>query len=143
MSDAGFEAKGACLCGAVKFTATAQGHMDVCHCSMCRRWTGGVFMGVSCSDVQIEDESALGVYASSEHGERCFCKTCGSSFMWRSEQLGFYSVSAQAFEDPAAFDFTTEIFIDSKPANYDFANPTQKLTAAEVMAMFSSEGAPE
>ena len=61
---------GQCLCGAVKFTASPKkNEMGVCHCGMCRRWTGGTFMAVSCgAEVKVEDDSQLGVYTSSDWG---------------------------------------------------------------------------
>ena len=130
---------GRCLCGAVKFQATPQGaEMTVCHCVMCRRWSGGTFTAIDCTGaLKIEDASALGVYRSSEWGERCFCKQCGSSLFWRMQDGSHISVAAQAFDDPAQFAFTTEIFIDEKPANYAFANQTKKLTGAEVFEAFA------
>ncbi len=132
--------KGQCLCGAVQFTATPKAdEMGVCHCSMCRRWAGGAFMAVSCgTSVKIEGDSHLGVYASSEWGERCFCKSCGSTLFWRMRDGSNVAVSAQAFEDPGAFAFTTEIFIDEKPANYEFANPTTRHTGAEMRAQLEA-----
>lgn len=128
--------KGRCLCGAVQFTATpTRNEMEVCHCAMCRRWVGGVFTAVSCgSSVAVADDSALGVYVSSEWGERCFCKQCGSTLFWRMRDGSNTGVSAQAFDDSAAFAFTTEIFIDEKPANYVFANATVRRTGAELFA---------
>lgn len=132
---------GQCLCGAVTFTATPEAEeMTVCHCAMCRRWSGGAFTVVSCgSKVEVADESRLGVYVSSDWGERCFCKTCGSTLFWRMRDRSHIAVSIQAFEDPGAFAFTSEIFIDEKPASYDFANPTKKLTGAEVFAQFEAQ----
>ena len=44
------------------------------------------------------------------------------------------AVAAPAFDDPEGFEFTSEIFIDEKPANYEFANDTKKQTAAELFA---------
>jgi hypothetical protein len=35
------------------------------------------------------------------------------------------------------FEFTEQIFIDRKPAYYDFANQTVTLTEAEVLAKFA------
>ena len=33
---------GGCLCGSVRFSAeSVEVHHHVCHCGMCRRWTGG------------------------------------------------------------------------------------------------------
>ena len=131
---------GQCLCGAVKFTAVPKtDEMGVCHCGMCRRWAGGVFMAVSCGDqVEIEDDASLGVYVSSEWGERCFCKVCGSTLFWRMRDGSNVAVAAQAFDEPGAFKFAEEIFIDEKPSNYAFANDTKKLTAAELFAQLEA-----
>ncbi|GGE80634.1 GFA family protein [Stappia taiwanensis] len=136
--------QGGCLCGAVRFAAepTAR-EMAVCHCSMCRRWSGGAFMAVECHGVDFEDPAALGVYGSSEYGERVFCKSCGSSLMWRMRDGSHITVAAPAFDDPSSFAFTTEIFIDEKPDAYSFANSTQKLTGAEVFALFAPNQDPQ
>ncbi|HEU4476292.1 MAG TPA: GFA family protein [Methyloceanibacter sp.] len=130
---------GRCLCGAVRFTAAPEkAEMAICHCGMCRRWAGGVFMAVDCSQkFEIEDDRHLGLYQSSPWGERGFCKICGSTLFWRARDGSSIHVSAQAFDDPEAFELTQEIFIDEKPANFALANATQKLTGAEVMAMWA------
>ena len=127
---------GQCLCGAIRFKATPKTmDMGVCHCGMCRRWAGGVFMAVSCGDqVEVEDDSQLGVYVSSEWGDRCFCRKCGTTLFWRMRDGTNVAVSMQAFDEPGVFRFAEEIFIDEKPKNYDFANPTKKLTGAEMFA---------
>jgi hypothetical protein len=135
---------GGCLCGAVKLTAIPTDlQVGACHCSMCRHWSGGVFMAVGCGDsVQFESEDSVGIYTSSDWGERVFCKNCGSSLMWRSRDNQHQNVSMQVFDDPQVFEFTNQYFIDIKPDNYSFANATNNMTEAEVMAMFapSSEG---
>ncbi|MNL53295.1 hypothetical protein D3C87_1765290 [compost metagenome] len=46
-------------------------------------------------------------------------------------------VSVQAFDDPSVFAFEDEIYIDSKPANYDFAGDRPRLTGAEVEALYA------
>jgi hypothetical protein len=136
---------GQCLCGAVRFTAIPKrNEMGVCHCGMCRRWAGGVFTAVSCgTSVEIEDDNQLGVYRSSDWGERCFCKNCGSTLFWRMRDESNTAVSAQAFSDPGRFLFTSQIFIDEKPANYDFANETEKLTSVELFAQLNTHLAGE
>ena len=127
---------GHCLCGSVTFTATpTEMTMGVCHCSMCRRWSGGTFMAVDVgSSLNVETPAALGVYTSSEWGERCFCKTCGSTLFWRMRNGSHQVVAAQAFEDPGQFKFASEIFVDENPGNYAFSNPTKKMTGAEFLA---------
>nr|WP_256371442.1 GFA family protein [Stappia sp. ES.058] len=117
--------------------------MGACHCSICRRWSGGVFMAVGCRGVEIEDPAAVGVYSSSGYGERVFCKKCGSSLIWRMRDGSHSSVSAQAFDDPRVFAFTSEIFIDEKPDSYSFADSTQKMTGAEVFALFAPNQDPQ
>jgi hypothetical protein len=133
---------GKCLCGAVRFTATPKNdEMSVCHCGMCRRWSGGVFMAVGCETLDVEDGAPLGVYRSSDYGERVFCSVCGSSLFWRMHDDSFFAVCPQAFDDPSRFRFASEIFIDAKPANYAFANDTRKMTGAEFFAAMSGGGA--
>ncbi|RLQ87671.1 GFA family protein [Notoacmeibacter ruber] len=129
--------KGQCLCGAVKFDATPkQMNMGVCHCSMCRRWSGGAWMAVEAEEVVYENDSHLGVYNSSDWGQRLFCKSCGSTLSWRAKDGSSAVVSAQSFDDPSRFAFSGQIFIDEKPDNYAFANETECLTGEEVVAMF-------
>ncbi|MBN9670787.1 GFA family protein [Roseibium aggregatum] len=138
---------GGCLCGSVRFSARPEnGEMAVCHCSMCRHWSGGAFMAVSCGtmdSIEVKGEDTLGVYKSSDYGERVFCAKCGSNLMWRMADGSHTSVAAQAFDDPSAFKFTTEIFVDEQPANYAFANDTRKMTGPEVFALFAQQQDPQ
>jgi hypothetical protein len=131
--------QGGCLCGAVRFTASLKDReVGACHCSMCRRWTGGPFMVIDCGDtVKVENESNLGVYRSSEWAERCFCKKCGSVLFYRLVQNGNCYASAEAFDDRAGYALTSQVFIDEKPSYYDFANKTHNMTGAEVFAAFA------
>jgi len=132
------EISGRCLCGAVSFTAEIAGRgIDVCHCSMCRRWTGGPLLGLAHDGaVRFQGAEHIGVYASSDWGERGFCRVCGSSLYWRVRGTDEYSFCARALDDPSALALTTEIFIDEKPGYYAFANETRKLTGEEAMASF-------
>ncbi len=132
--------KGRCLCGAVRFEAEiAEAQMGACHCGMCRRWSGGVLLTLSCRSLEIVDGDALSVYASSDWGERCFCRHCGSSLIWRSTDGRHIAASVQAFDDPGAFPFTSQIFIDEKPASYHFREATTEMTGAQVRAAFPPE----
>lgn len=133
---------GGCLCGAVRFSATPADHeVSACHCSMCRRWSAGPFLVRDCgTTLTIEDTSSLGAYRSSEWAERAFCKTCGTPLYYRLIDKDRYFVSAEAFDDLKGNVFTTQIFIDEKPAYYDFANATHNMTGAEVFAQFAPSG---
>lgn len=139
---AGRQRSGGCLCGAVRFVATPRNaEFGACHCSMCRKWTAGPFLAVECEGpVRFEDASALGVYRSSEWAERGFCRQCGTPLFYRLIGREFYAVSVEACDENADFVFASQIFIDEKPAYYDFANETQTMTGAEVIAAFAPPG---
>lgn len=137
----GVSLKGQCLCGGVKFEATLEKRqMGACHCSMCRRWSGGVFLVAEfgAGALKVADESQLGVYKSSEWGERCFCKTCGSTLFWRMQDGSAGAISIQAFDDPGQFEFVQEIFVDEQPRNYAFSNATQRLTGQQFLDAFAA-----
>jgi hypothetical protein len=131
---------GRCLCGAVSFRIeTAKRDVDVCHCSMCRRWSSGPFIGLAHDGkVAFEGAENIGVYKSSEWGERGFCKVCGASLYWHLADSDHYSFSAGALDDQSDLTLTQQIFIDEKPAYYDLANDTPKLTGEEAVAAFIS-----
>lgn len=138
-NEQGAKEQGQCLCGAVRLEATIGAReMGVCHCSMCRRWSGGVFLAVECLDVSVENTEHLGVYESSEWGERCFCNVCGSTVMWRSKDGAHNVVSVQVFNDPSSFTLASQIFIDEKPTSYSFAEATKNMTGPEFIAMITS-----
>jgi hypothetical protein len=134
---------GSCICGAVRFHITAPvTEVNACHCSMCRKWSGGVFMGllIPQDGVQIEGQDAMRLYTSSPWAERAFCGTCGSNLFYRVTEegpmQGDYHIGLGSLDDANGIALTTEYFIDLKPDGFDFAQPTQKLTTAEVEAMF-------
>ena len=133
----GSRISGRCLCGAVTFSAeVARREAGVCHCRMCQSWTGGPFVAVECVEGSLAVGGAehLGVYPSSAWATRQFCKTCGSTLFWRSNDGKFNAVSAGALDDKSDFTLVSEIFIDEKPAYYDFANKTKRMTGAEFTA---------
>lgn len=80
---------GACLCGAVRYTATLPSKWVAhCHCSYCRRAHGAAFVtwaGFADDRVVIDDSGvAPAWYVSSPGAERGFCPRCGSPMFFRS-----------------------------------------------------------
>lgn len=139
---------GQCHCGAVKFMATPKPyddgvHIEACHCGICRRRVGGPLLGVTLAKApEIEDETHLCTYQSSDWAERQFCKNCGTNLFYRLKASDFHTVHAGALDDLSDAKLALEIFIDNKPSYYDFAQETQKMTEQQVMAMFAlAEGA--
>ncbi|MEM8788225.1 MAG: GFA family protein [Pseudomonadota bacterium] len=146
--------EGQCLCGACRYTATAaempeefgMNGLGACHCQMCRRFSGGVFLSRSIApgSLRFADDGALGVYQSSDWAERGFCKTCGSSLYWKltapGPHSGMIALAAGTLDDLGDAPLDHEVFIDRKPAGYSFAQATKQMTEAEVMAMAGGEG---
>lgn len=130
---------GGCLCGAVRFSVTLpKREFGVCHCGTCRKWTAGPFPAVEVEDFKVEEDSRLGIYRSSEWAERGFCQNCGTSLFYRLIGKDWYAVSVEALDDSTGFVFSQQIFVDEKPAYYDFANQTKNMTGAEVFAAFGA-----
>ena len=79
---------GQCLCGAVSFDLRPEiKWVAHCHCSQCRRAHGAAFVtwvGVDDSLVNIDSQN-LEWYQSSAQAQRGFCKQCGSTLFFRSE----------------------------------------------------------
>jgi hypothetical protein len=129
------EMSGACLCGAVRFTAkNVETDCHACHCGMCRRWSGGPFLGASVGSIRFDGDENITRYNSSEWAERGSCRKCGSNLFYRVKAEDRYVLCVGAFDDPAPFRLVGEIYIDRKPAGYAFAGDLPQQTEAEVIA---------
>lgn len=101
-------------------------------------------MALHCGgSVEVENEAAIGSYQSSEWAQRQFCKKCGTVLFYKLINHNYFSVSVEAFDESEKFTLTTEIFIDEKPASYEFANDTKKMTGEEVFAAFQENSTSE
>jgi hypothetical protein len=134
--------EGRCLCGAVTVRGTpVRGSVEACHCTMCRQWSGGAFLGVQCgTEVEIDGEAHIVRFRSSEWAERGFCCTCGSHLFYRFLPTGGYSFLAGLFPDDALRPMAEEIFVDQQPPYYAFAGDHERLTGAEVIAKAKADG---
>lgn len=129
---------GRCLCGGVAFRADGvKTDHAVCHCSMCRRWTGSPLLAAHVESVTFEGEAHIGLYTSSDWAERGFCKLCGTSLFYRMREGGETHVSVGAFDDQSEFNLVSEIFVDAKPGGYAFAGDLKQMTEAEVLALYA------
>jgi hypothetical protein len=130
--------EGKCMCGAVKFSATAKKPSVVaCHCEMCRRWSAGPFMALNCQTVTFEGQEDIGRIRSSDWAERGFCTKCGSNLFYHIVESSDYQIAAGLFDDQSMLRMSLQVFTDSKPEFYEFANETKMMTSAEVIAMFA------
>ena len=129
---------GSCLCGAVKFSGEAN-DLDVaaCHCDMCRRWSAGPFMEITCEQIRFEGKESIGRIRSSEWAERGFCKECGSNLFYHIVGTDDYQMSVGLLDDQSKLRFSLQVFTDSKPSFYAFSNNTKMMTGAEVAAAYA------
>lgn len=135
------EQSGSCLCGSVSLVATPKRyHVGACHCETCRKWGGGPLLAVECSgDVRFDGAKNISVYNSSEWAERGFCQQCGTHLFYRLKQGEMYAIPVGLFDENEHWQLTDQVFIESKPAFYSFAEKTTNLTGAELFAQFSGE----
>ena len=132
---------GRCLCGAVQFEAEGvSDEVHACHCNMCRHWSGGPGLAVQAESVRFTGEEHLARYASSGWAERGFCTRCGSNLFYRLKEPDVYTMWFGAFDDPTPYALHGEIYVDEKPAAYDFAGDHPRMTGAEFLASLGMAG---
>ena len=129
--------RGQCLCGAVTFTAEkVDTEVGACHCRMCQRWSGGIFIAVTSSGVSFEGEEHIRTYRSSDWAERGSCSKCGTLLFYRLLDSGEYEMAIGVFDDQSDFVMAGEIFIDRKPDAYAMAGEHPRLTEAETLERY-------
>lgn len=130
---------GHCLCGAVKLTAEVPStEHGVCHCGMCRRWSGGAgFFAIGVEGAKIEGEENVSRYDSSDWAQRCFCKKCGTHLYYFLKPRQSYLMAVGVFDDQSPFRLNQQIFIDRKPEGYAYAGEHKFMTEAEMFAHFA------
>lgn len=138
------ERSGGCLCGAVRFNALLTGtNFGVCHCQMCRKWTGSALLGITVPSGNVEwaGSEHIAKRQSSAWGERAWCRECGSHIWFRVTVEGPYAGNLELpvglFDDANGLQMTNEIYIDHKPDSYAFAGEgRQVLTRDDCIARF-------
>ena len=132
---------GGCLCGAARYVLeNTPDHIGACHCSMCRKFSGGIELGlyVAPDSVTWKSDDSVQVYKSSEWAERGFCGICGSGLFYRIPPNdvmpeGMLSLSAGSLDDLNGLPLTQEVYIDNKPDGYAFAGKCKQMTEQEVL----------
>jgi hypothetical protein len=111
---------GGCLCGAVRFAYNGEvGAASYCHCTDCRRATGGPFavsVRLEAEKLRVEGrtESFTKTSDAGRPITRHFCPTCGSPLFTHNAGAPPAFVKAGAFDDPALVRPAVEIWTDSQ-----------------------------
>lgn len=92
---------GACLCGQVGFDVHEPKDMGVCHCTRCRRWSGGpsaTVVVVAANNFEVtKGQDLMKQYREEGFEDRYFCSHCGSSVYADGGEV--YYVGAGALQD--------------------------------------------
>ncbi|WP_299684341.1 GFA family protein [uncultured Tateyamaria sp.] len=137
------EKTGGCLCGAVRFVARdVPGTFGICHCPMCRRWTGAALVEVSVKTENItwDGSENIAVRAGSDWAERAWCRECGTGLYFRQTKPGKWfgatDLPLGLFDDPNGFELSHEIYVDHAPDGFEIVDRGQKrMTRDDVIAL--------
>ena len=118
---------GRCRCGALSFLAEVSRGYGACHCTSCRRWTSGVWMGVEVKGT-VQYDGPLEVAPSSLKAERGWCGACGSPILYRLRATGHTFLSQGAFDDQTGWHRLRELYAEDKPDHYAFGADAPVMT---------------
>lgn len=130
--------RGACLCGAVTVTV-ADVHdprPGACHCRMCQRWSGGLFLCFEAVADTVTVTGEVARFASSDFSERAFCPRCGSHLWMRDTdgKGGGYDLMPGLFDAMANVPLRSEIYADRAMACVSLAGDHARVSAVDYEA---------
>ena len=136
---------GKCLCGACHVSLVpSRDEMHVCHCDMCRAWTGLGMMALPVTSGTLDISGPVKRRATSDWAERGWCDDCGSGLFYHVTAEGmqndFYSVPSGLFANAGGAKLVGEFFTDRRPAGYAFAGDLNGMTETETLAYFGGDG---
>lgn len=140
---------GRCLCGAVAITVDGahDPRVGACHCRMCQRWSGGLFLCFEAEASAVTVDGEVTRYRSSAFAERAFCPRCGSH-LWFNDveeggQPGRDELMPGLFDAARSWPLRSEIYVDRAMAsvplqgklNHDLVMETPPSTRSTVPVM--------
>jgi hypothetical protein len=142
--------RGSCLCGGVRFELErAVGPFELCHCSRCRKVSGGAHiagLGVRASDYRMTQGSELVRSftlpvreAPPAYGVR-FCSRCGSVVPDPAPEGEWLEVPAGLLDDDPGVGVDRHIFVDFAAPWDRELDALPRLTGAELRAQRAKRG---
>ncbi len=121
---------GGCACGAFRYEVTGEPTgMAACHCKACQRRTGSAF-GIGCffegKDVSITaGADNFDIYNQTSDSGRIvshrFCKTCGTTVMWKPERLPRgIAIAGGTFDDTSWIKPSAYFWVSKAHAWFEF-----------------------
>ncbi len=137
MTEVSGHLEGRCLCGSVAITVDGMHYPQpgACHCRMCQRWSGGLFLCFHADENAVTVVGPVTRFASTEFAERAFCSTCGSHLWMRDMKPGSgYDLMPGLFDEARAWPMRSEIYTDRALASVQLQGDHARATRAEYEA---------
>lgn len=114
-----------CLCGKIVGKAyLVDKKLRICHCSMCRRSTGGTgFSYLYLTEAPlIESQQKETIYQADERAERAFCATCGSTIYYHALGEQGYCLAVGILDNLSeeTIYLAKEYYLEDQPAYYSY-----------------------
>ena len=125
--------EGACLCGGVRLrVGDPDRRIAACHCGICRRWSGGLYLSFAARPETVTVEGRPATHATSDFAERAFCPTCGSHLWMRDTDRADADIELMPGLFPATRDWPvrSEIYADRAMASATLAGDHERTSAA-------------
>ena len=120
---------GSCECGEVVFTVESPREtVTVCHCGQCRRMSGHLWASTHAlfESVVFLKQDGLEWYASSDRAKRGFCRCCGSSLFYRTNDEDGIGIAAGCLDGPTGLKISKHIFVADKGDYYEITDDKQQ-----------------
>lgn len=131
---------GYCLCGAVtiKVAGEYDPRVGACHCRMCQRWSGGLFLCFKAHASAVTVTGDVTLYRSSTFADRAFCSRCGSHLWFNDvEDNGdhkSYELMPGLFDAAHNWPLRSEIYVDRAMASAHLVGDHPRKSRAEYEA---------
>ena len=110
--------EGGCQCGRVRYALHAEpSSADICHCRMCQRAMGNLFMATVGGIALVDFTWTRGAparFQSSSIAERWFCRDCGTPLAFRYLERPTISVTTGSLDHPERGRPTVQIGAESR-----------------------------
>lgn len=114
---------GGCLCGRIRYRLrTDRPQAGHCHCSMCRKATGGATgLFITVPEAQLEWIAGQPkVFASSRIATRSFCPDCGSPLTYRLNGRKGIDITVGSLDTPQLVQPAVHVGVESRVASLAF-----------------------
>jgi hypothetical protein len=120
------EFEGGCLCGALRYRGRTETiDAGYCHCRLCQRTSGAPVL--AWLTIPIDDFAYLkggpATFRSSSHGQREFCRRCGTQLLYReTDAATSVDVNLATLDHPETIEPKVHIWTDSRIPWFDVAD---------------------